>query len=484
MSRTTYRLTPFLFLVLSVVGCQSKAPAVDPNAVLGQRLDAALPFQQATVAARVVDLSSGKEIYVRDADRQMMPASNLKLFTTAAALDRLGRDYVFKTQLAAKGNDLYLIGDGDPAFGDPTIAAWHNQTPIEVFDPFIEAMRKARLTYIKGNLYYDDYAFDDHRTHPSWSKAFRGEWYAAPVSGLNFNDNCIDVTIDPTRPGELAGYDIVPRTEKIRINDQCRTADKHAPDIVRDPNDDFTYNLTGTCKTRTKLDSKPIQNPGYFTADAFKTYLEFRGIHVTGLILRTDGKPVTGATVLAEHQSTMPDVLKRTLKSSQNLFAEALSKQLGTNGGRARGSWAAGQDAIRAFLQKKGINASGFVAADGSGLSRNNHATPRMVCDLLLAMHPTRAPAGNDRDNAQLWHDALAEPGQQGTLRNRLQDLSGKVRCKTGSIGGVRALSGYVTKSDGKTLVFSFILNDIKGDEKQAQDKLDDAVRALAGIAK
>jgi D-alanyl-D-alanine carboxypeptidase/D-alanyl-D-alanine-endopeptidase (penicillin-binding protein 4) len=491
-----------LFACVFLTGCQTKSdqptklttePALDNGRL--ERFAAALPFDRATVGVRLVDFASGKELYAREPDRPLMPASNLKLLTTATALHLLGPGHTFDTFLAHKGDDLYLIGTGDPALGDPTIASWHKQKPTDHFEGFAKALQDKGLTRIRGNLYYDDHALDEQRIHPSWSKAFRDDWYAAPVAGLNFNDNCIDVTVYPTTPGQPVRYEVVPPTSRIKIVNQCKTSDTaHAPAIRRDT-DDYTYVLTGTCKTTTTLQSKPVQDPGHFTADALKTYLESKGITIQGQIQRAPRHPLllTGPTILATHRSTMKDVLARTNKNSQNMFAEALSKIAGSAYGAT--SWPNGHKAIHTFLTQLGIDPTHLVAADGSGLSRDNRVTARVMSDLLLAMHPSNA-TGAPRDGrrqslrgfapsaaaAQLWHDSLAEPGGIGTLRNRLKDLAGKLRGKTGSIGGVRTLSGYLTTRENKTLVFSILLNDIQGDETAAVVKVDNALRHLAGV--
>ena len=497
-------LTPASFAILTcafLTGCQTKSnepTKLTTETLLDngrlERFAAALPFDRATVAVRVIDLASGKELYARDPDRSVMPASNLKMLTTATALHLLGPDHTFDTFLATSGDDLYLIGTGDPALGDPTITSWQNKKPADHFEFFTKALHDKGLTRIKGNLYYDDYALDEQRIHPSWSRAFRDDWYAAPVAGLNFNDNCIDVTVHPTAPGQPVRYEVVPPTSRIKIVNQCKTSDSaHAPAIRRDA-DDYTYVLSGTCKTMTTLQSKPVQDPGHFTADALKSHLQSRGIAIDGQIQRAQRNPLllTGLTVLAAHRSSMKDVLARTNKNSQNMFAEALSKIAGSAYGAT--TWPNGHKAIHAYLGQPGIDPTHVVAADGSGLSRDNRVTARVMSDLLIAMHPSNAAAAI-RDGrrqslrgfapspaaAQLWYDSLAEPGGIGTLRNRLKDRAGKLRGKTGSIGGVRALSGYLTTRENKTLVFSILLNDIQGDETAAVVKVDNALRALAG---
>ncbi|MDB5318509.1 MAG: D-alanyl-D-alanine carboxypeptidase [Phycisphaerales bacterium] len=478
--------TLFVLLVALISsGCATTpapttAPAtarIDSDPTLASRLDPILLAPGATISARIIELPSGRELYAREADRPMIPASNLKLVTTATALDALGPDRTFPTRLALAGDDLYLIGSGDPGLGDSVITGWAKLKPLDHFAPFAKALRDRGLTHLKGNLYYDDRAFDDQWILPAWSKSFREFWYGAPVAGLNFNDNCIDVTVHPTAPGELVTYDVLPPTAAIKIVNNCLTGDKQTPSIKRgsDPNE---YILSGTCSTPSELASKPVENPGHFTADALRTYLAGKGITIDGKILRAPEKFSNQGQVIATTSSaTMTTLIKRLNKSSQNFFAEALAKQSGEQYRQQHPdftgtSWQAGNAAAALFLTRNHIaNADVLRAVDGSGLARENRVTARMLTDLLAVMqaHP----------QAQAFRDSLPVAGVDGTLKKRLTDLKGKVQAKTGSIGRVRALSGYATTQDGRTLAFSLLCNDIQGDEETAVKRMDDAIRAL-----
>jgi D-alanyl-D-alanine carboxypeptidase/D-alanyl-D-alanine-endopeptidase (penicillin-binding protein 4) len=484
-------ITPLPLLLLSLaLGCSSADPATQPTATLPApepaasrpatrpfvaKLDALIATHRATVAARVIELPSGRELYAREIDRPMMPASNLKLVTSAAALDALGPDHRFQTRLALAGDDLYLVGGADPGLGDPTIATARNRKPLDDFAAFAAALQSRGLTRVKGNLYYDDRALDDQRTHPSWSKSFREFWYGAPVAGLNFNDNCIDVTIHPTKAGDPVRYEVVPPTAGIRIINRCVTDNQHRPEIRRDPQDPDAYVLSGTCGIKTALPSKPVEDPGRFTADALRTYLASKGVTIDGQILRA---PTTAPTreILATHETPLPDVLKRVNKNSQNFMAEALAKIVGerqTDPALAnRTSWDKGERAAKAFFARHNIaGADALVMADGSGLSRDNRVTARMLTELLAAMdrHP----------HAAVFRESLPVSGTDGTLRRRLADYKGRVLAKTGTIGGVRALSGYTTTDFGQRVAFSLLANDIQGDADAYVSKLDDLARAI-----
>jgi hypothetical protein len=175
------------------------ADAADPLAGRLRPLLHRLDATGAVVAARVIELPSGRELYADRADEAVIPASNMKLPVSAAALDRFGPDHEVKTYLAVDGDDLWLIGTGDPATGDPALAKKRNEKPTAMLDRWAAALKARGVTAVKGNLYYYDGAFEDVGVHPTWSRSYLTDWYAAPVAGLNFNDNCVDVTVRPAK---------------------------------------------------------------------------------------------------------------------------------------------------------------------------------------------------------------------------------------------------------------------------------------------
>jgi D-alanyl-D-alanine carboxypeptidase/D-alanyl-D-alanine-endopeptidase (penicillin-binding protein 4) len=471
--------------------------AHDPR--LAARLDPilhTLDSNGAVFAARVIDLSTGRELYAHDIDRSMMPASNGKLANTASALEHFGPTHTFPTYLAIDGDDLWLIGTGDPGCGDENIATKHHSKTTAMLDEWADALRARGITRVKGKLYFADGIFDDQWISPTWSRGYLTDWYAAPVTGLTFNDNCIDTTLYPTDAGEPARYEVVPPTAGVKIVNQTRTgseSDAASPEIERAANADV-FTLKGVVAKKGRVESKPITDPGAFFADALRTNLLAHGIAIEGASVRADraaartkwpkllGGPLNATTrpaddrVVAAHETSMADVLARIDKNSQNLFAEALCKMQGRDWNLAHGrdepgSWRAGGEAIHDFLRRHGIDDSRYVLIDGSGLSRDNRVTTRMITDLFVVM--TKHPY------AEQYRASLTICGQDGTLRKRMSDITGLVRGKTGSIGGVRSLSGYATTRSGQTLVFSFMFNDAVRHEKQCEGLADNACRVL-----
>src|SRR5436190_6448941 len=255
-----------LLLLAMLAGCSSRPATKAPT--LEQRLDAVLSRNAATGAtfsARVIAPQSGLELYSRAADRPTIPASNMKLFTTAAALDFLGADYRFRTFLALDGQQLWVIGTGDPATGDPRMAKSAGKKPTAIFDEWADALKKRGMTRITGVSYYDR-ALDEQWVHPLWSKSFLVDWYAAPVSGLNFNDNCVDSKVTAA-VGEPTKLEVMPPTQIVRINNQLVVSGTEAPAIDRAAKANV-YTITGGATRPTDLESKPIVDPGAFFADA------------------------------------------------------------------------------------------------------------------------------------------------------------------------------------------------------------------------
>ncbi|MCY2954602.1 MAG: D-alanyl-D-alanine carboxypeptidase/D-alanyl-D-alanine-endopeptidase [Planctomycetota bacterium] len=479
--RTMICCAAFVAMLCSCGRSHKQSPGPSLATTLDEVLNR-LAHTGAVCSARVLDLQTGRELYAAKVDEPLMPASNLKLLTSAAALDRFGAGHTFKTYLAIDGEDLWVIGTGDPGTGDPRIAAGSGRTPVSMFDDWADALRKRGISRFRGNLYYYDAALEPMWVHPSWHKDFLVEWFAAPTSGLNFNDNCIDISITPTAAGQPVQFELMPPVRNVQIINKCLTGDTHSPQIVRAIGAN-TITLTGSASTPARLESKPITDPGAFFADAFRTHLASRGIAVDGRAIRA-ASPLDGTTpppldkVVAVHETRLRDAIFRINKQSQNFFAEAVCKLLGQGfeadqGRSAAGSWEAGRRAIHAFLRQHHIDDSRVVVADGSGLSRDNRATTRVLTDVLAAMY--------SHPSSNVFRDSLSVAGKDGSLAKRLTDLEGRVLGKPGYIAGVCSVSGYVRTSRGRWLGFAIIYNGGFGaDEKPFQLLQDEACRILA----
>jgi D-alanyl-D-alanine carboxypeptidase/D-alanyl-D-alanine-endopeptidase (penicillin-binding protein 4) len=223
------RIIPPLFAILTTLlsaGCLGQPHTTVPSSSLTHRLDAVFDRFASTGAiihARVIELPSRRELYARRSDEPCTPASNLKLLTSATGLDLFGPAHTFKTYLAQDGDDLWLIGTGDPGTGDPRLAKAAGQTPLTMLEAWAVALEHRGIHRIPGDLVYYDGAFDEQRVHPAWSKSFLTHWYAAPASGLNFNDNSIDFTVSPGEPDQPAKYEMMPPVDSVKIVNHCLT---------------------------------------------------------------------------------------------------------------------------------------------------------------------------------------------------------------------------------------------------------------------
>jgi serine-type D-Ala-D-Ala carboxypeptidase/endopeptidase (penicillin-binding protein 4) len=468
---------------LLLTGCLGRGVVEAPvERTLGQKIDTVLNRLDSTgaiVSARFVEVPSGEVIYeTANTDYPFKPASNMKLLISAAGLDHFGAGHTFKTYLALDGGDLWIIGTGDPGTGDPRIAKDAGGDPTTMLDEWARALKDRGVDEIAGDLVYDDLVFDEFHIHPTWWPENRLHWYAAPVSGLAFNDNCVDITVTPGEEGQPASYTVMPPVENITvINNTISGGEEHNPAIVKKAGGNI-YEISGPVTKESEIKSKPVEDPGAFFADALRTHLKKYGIEVKGVIRRADGRldgqlvPAEDKTV-AVHETRIEDILARINKPSQNLFAEMLCKAMGRDyqlqqGTDEPGSWLNGKMAIKAFLDKAGINTHPLVVGDGSGLSHNNRVSTKMISSLLLAMQ--------NHGDAVVFINSLTIGGVDGTIGKRFTDVPGRVRGKTGYIEGVRALSGYVETDAGPTVIFSILYNQIPDEVKPYEKLQDEAV--------
>ncbi len=426
----------------------------------------------------VIDLERHELIQSHNAHDSMIPASNQKLFVLAAAVDVLGPSFEFRTVLAIRGQDLIVVGDGDPATGDPQLCSARNLSVTSFLDDWALAVRRVGGPVIDGDLIIDDSIFDSEWTNPTWELNDLQKWYAAPVGALNLNDNCLEFSLKPSSsPGGRGEWSAFPRVSIVDVVNRTRTAQRGDPVVAR-PENSWTYILSGPCSAPAKLQPVAVPEPSMFFAEAFRESLDRAGVALRGHIRRqrvrsADGSLPVDLRIIADHRTALSDVLARIGKNSQNLFAECLVKRLGYEfakrsvAAEPQGSWQTGADAVQDFLRRAGIRLDGFSLADASGLSRANRATAAQFIAVLTYMH--------QHPHRSLFFESLAVAGEYGSLRRRMVDLEDRVVGKTGTLRGVKSLSGYIHDRGTPSLAFSILINGIKGSSaahKQAQDEL------------
>ncbi|UCE59278.1 MAG: D-alanyl-D-alanine carboxypeptidase/D-alanyl-D-alanine-endopeptidase [Phycisphaerales bacterium] len=442
----------------------------------------ALPHPQTVLGACVIDMSSGSVIFEQDADKPLVPASNQKVFTMATALAVLGPEFEFTTTLATDGLNLFLVGDGDPALGDEKLCSARGESITAVFEEWADRLVQGGTQSIPGDLVIDESIFGDVRTHPTWEERDLDNWYAAPVGGLNFNNNCVDITIHPaTAHGAPVLVTVEPPNSLAEFINKCETRAPAKP-VLRHQHDTFQYLLSGTCNKKWSFGSVSFPKPGLLTADALRSVLANRGINLAGIIRRDrvrlpDGALPANLTIIGQHHTPLADVLNRAGKNSQNMFAECLIKRTGyawavqQGATDPAGSWELGSEAVLYTLRSAGIDVTELTIADGSGLSRYNWCTARQLTEVLAWI--ARKPGG------RLFFDSLSIAGVDGSLKKRLKDMPGKVRGKTGTMRNIRTLSGYADRDGGGRYAFAMMFNGYKGPSTPYKEIQDRICRAL-----
>ncbi|MBU0717269.1 MAG: D-alanyl-D-alanine carboxypeptidase/D-alanyl-D-alanine-endopeptidase [Planctomycetes bacterium] len=443
----------------------------------------AVPHVEVVTGVCIVELSSGRTVFEHQADQPLIPASSMKVFVMAAALAELGGEFAFETVLATDGADLHLIDDGDPSLGDARLCQQRSEAPTAGFERWAEELLSHHVTRVRGDLVIDESIFDEQVTNPTWGPDDLGKWYATPVGALNFNDNCLDITVSPARSvGELALVSMQPENSLAKIVNKCRTGTGKEP-VLHHPPGTVDFVISGRCSKSWSFSPVSFPDPGLLTADVLRTVLARKGITLAGKIRRErvrqpDGKLPPLLSVIGRQRTPITDVMQRAGKNSQNLFAECLLKRLGHVWAKRhgtidpRGSWTLGGQALVEATRSAGIDTTGLLVADGSGLSRANRCTARQLAAILVWMdrHP----------EARLFRNSLSVAGVDGSLQKQLKDLSGRVHAKTGTMRGVRTLAGYVDAPDGTRYAFAVMFNGYKGPSTPYRELQDRICRILA----
>ena len=494
------------------------APAAKPmqtieelQSTIRQRLfDPAV--RRGRVGVKVVSLSSGKVVFEQDSEKYFMPASNMKNFTVAAAMEKLGPDFKFVTSVYANSlpdssgtikGDLRIYGRGDISISTAFFGTSPSDpdTYYKGIDRLVDRIAAAGIKKIEGSIVGDESYFKGFYIPGGWEWDDLQAYYGAEVSALPINDNAVDINVSPGTTGSPCNVTISPANKIFQVVNTCTTG---GPSSTR------------TLSVVKKLDrnivevsgSMPAGKPAYVNSIAvtrpaelfvalLKRRLEATGIVVTGdsRLLPPNAKPTQNIEVAKLESPPFAQIAAKTMKPSQNMFTETILWTLGVEGFRKdRGqiptvsdgtnafpvtedSSVLGLNQVKAFLKKiDGMAEDGVIQSDGSGLSRHDLITPAAVVTLYRYMAFTQ--------NAQAWRESLTIAGVDGTLANRLKGPAAEAnfRGKTGTIDQVSALSGYMTTAAGEQLVVSIIVNNVGGPTRTRTSLADDIVTALANF--
>lgn len=464
-----------LGLLVANAGFAQPIPAPAALSDLQQRLAEHVThprFAAASFGVKVVSLDTGNTLFEHDAGKLFSPASNCKLYTMALALDKLGGAYRIKTSLYSSARpdrrgklkgDLILYGRGDPTLN----ARLNGDDIYRALQPLVAALTNAGVRRITGDLIGDESFFRGPPYGSGWAWDDMNFYYGAEISALTLNDNTLRlVAAAGPSNGAPCQLQLVPPTSYVILSNRTRTVTEGRRDLncYRPIEQNVVY-VTGQLPlgSTNYTDDVTMHNPAGMFAQFFKEALARNGVKVDGKIrtvnwLDRQTTPLNADQLVelgAVESLPLRDIVREVQKPSQNLYTDLVLAHIGVleTGAPGQTSEDGGLRALQQFLFKAGVPPGDVRFEEGSGLSRNNLATPNATVALLqyMSRHP----------EAAAYRDALPIAGVDGTLRNRMKNTAaaGNVRAKTGTLRWANSLSGYVTSAAGERLAFCTMLN-------------------------
>jgi D-alanyl-D-alanine carboxypeptidase/D-alanyl-D-alanine-endopeptidase (penicillin-binding protein 4) len=478
--------TPKLAIALAALALVPAAPRAAPKPREVESALRAIVEGSALAGARVgvlaLSLDDGRTVFAKDPDALFNPASNVKLFTSAAALARLGPDYRFETEFlvdaASRGRGsvraLYVRGKGDPTL--VTERLWAIAGDLAHL-----GIRRV------GDLVLDDGWFDGERLGPGFDQEDGDRSYLAPTGALSLNFNSVAIHVAPgARRGDRGRVELEPASSYFEVENRVVTAGPRATRQLVASSQPGNGRQRIVVSGRVPQGGRPqvfwrkIDDPPAYLGHTLRRLLELRGVVVTGRIRAGEVPPDARLAHVSESEP-LGDVVRKLNKTSNNFVAEQILKTLGAEARGAPGSWAKGIDATEEFLAQIGIPRGSYVMRNGSGLNDANRFSARQTVTLLRAM----------RGRSTVWPEFLTSlpvAGRDGTIRWRMEgtEAVGRVRAKTGTLGNVASLSGYVETAAGEPIAFAILVNDYPGRSSpvvRAVDALASALAASGGAA-
>ncbi len=482
-------------------------------------------LQRGQVGIKINSLDTGKTLFEQNAEKYLMPASNMKSYTMAAAIERLSPDFKFVTSVYAAApidssgtikGDLTVYGRGDVSFSN----TFYDGDNYKAVNGLAAAIAQAGVKRVEGNLVGDESFFSGSAIPDGW------EWddlqwkSGAEVSALPFDDNVVELKITPnTQLGMPCIIAISPPNSLFKVVNLSQTVSSGEKRMISVTKklDSNELEINGTMPADDKgyTGNITVTKPAGLFVAQLKNALQQKGIVVTGQTRVMDYKDlmqtsrplparskivllplndyVSPKEIVSFESPPLSVIAAKTLKPSQNMYTETILRALGEQYGRKQEtsltvdadalvqigkmtSAEIGLQTVQRFLTEIGIPADSVIQHDGSGLSRHNLVTPSSAIQLYTYMSKSRY--------ANVWRDALTVGAVDGTLRNRFKNTNaaGNVRGKTGTIDQVSALSGYVTTNAGERLVFSIIVNGVNN-SRQREAAIDEIVVALANFS-
>ncbi|MEH2035993.1 D-alanyl-D-alanine carboxypeptidase/D-alanyl-D-alanine endopeptidase [Nostoc sp.] len=473
-----------LIFLTSQIGFSSIAKAQTPVAPttttksicstqLGTAIDAVINrplFSRGRWGILIQPLSTGPTLYSRDAQKYFTPASNLKLLTTAAALQELGANFRIRTSIYQNGNGvLRVVGRGDPSFSDTELQKLAQQLKQKGINQIQQL--SADDSYIQGDI-----------VNPTWQWEDVQSSDGVPVSSFILNQNIFSFKLVPQAVGKSLQVLWIDAGEakQWRIINQSITVPQNQPSYVN-----VTRELSGTVlriqgqlatNSEESLIDLPVVDPNYYFLRRFRTALATKKITLGQTLVVNGG--VNQQEIAFVESPPLAELLAETNLNSNNLYAEALLRALAVKKTRLKNQTSAdvGLEVVKASLTKLGVDPANYILVDGSGLSRRDLVTPEAFVQTLRGMAKT--------PTAYIYRASLPVAGKSGTLKGRFQNTpaEGIVQAKTGTLTGVVSLSGYMNAPKYEPLVFSIIVNQSDQSATVVRQAIDEVVVLLTQL--
>ena len=424
---------------------------------------------QANMSVLVQNLRTGEVIDTYRPDHVVPPASVMKLLTTGAALEMLGPEFRFPTALEYSGviengvlhGNLYIHGSCDPSLG------WKGKTAF--LNRWVKAVQDAGITSVDGAVVADMTALDGEAQNPSWLCEDAGNYYAPGIFALNYYGNTMNIVLKSGEPGTVA---TVMGTEP-KVDDVCFINHVRCDKITYDgafvsglPYSRERY-LTGAVPSNlgTFGVKGDLPNPGLLLARHFTARLREAGIAVKrDAVYEADYNPLTPQRqeLYVHYSEPLSEIIKETNVNSNNLYAEALFRYLGTRYSLP-GTIHNSQDLMRDYWRRRGVAVQNAIIKDGCGLAPQDAVSAKAFVQLLTVMAGSR--------NKEAWMASLPTSGQTGTLKSLCAktELEGRIHAKSGTIAGTKNFAGYIDMPGGETWVFAILINSAPGKAKNIQ---------------
>ena len=452
-------------------------------------------LRRGQVGVKIISLRTGQTVYERNAENYFMPASNMKSFSVAAALDKLGPNFRFITSIYANSppqngtinGDLIIYGRGDPSISTAfTDGDYYNK-----LDKLADKIVQAGVKQINGSLIGDETYFNTNPTPFGWEWDDLQWYYGAEISALSLNDNSVDLKIMPSSVGSPLVVQVLPSNRLFQVINKSRTTSRGTKRAIR-VHKKLGQNVLEISGTMASNDrgyngSITVTRPANLFVELLKQRLQLKGVTIRGTTRAINLQDRNG-TKLATEQYTeitnlqsepLSNIAMKTMKPSQNLYTELILRALGeatsTDNNANKTSEQKGIEIVQETLRKAGVLTDSVVQYDASGLSRHNLITPNSSAMLYKYMDKSRY--------APVWRNVLTIGGVDGTLRRRFKGTNAEnnVRGKTGTLDQVSALSGYVTSKSGERFAFSVLTNNIPNSRLRATT-IDSIVVLLANF--